>query len=169
MTEKKINGFEYYYVTTNGKVFSDFRGGKKEISGSISKKGYKRFTLGGRKNKKSIFCHRLVALTFIPNPNNYPDIDHINRDKLDNRVENLRWCNKLMNNENRVWSENPRRNNKLNEKYISKKSVKSVYKGKVTYYYYYQVIIPKLNVRKNFSNLTDAITFRNTFYTTSFN
>lgn len=42
--------------------------------------------------QKKISIHRLVAETFIPNPNNYKTVDHIDQNKYNNRVENLRWC-----------------------------------------------------------------------------
>ena len=44
--------------------------------------------------------HRLLGLHFIPNPENYPIIDHINRNSLDNRLENLRWTTYFVNNQN---------------------------------------------------------------------
>lgn len=61
-------------------------------------RGYKKIGLRTETgNYKQIFVHRLVALLFIPNPENKEEVNHINRNKSDNRVENLEWVTKSEN------------------------------------------------------------------------
>lgn len=62
-----------------------------------SHKGYKTVRLYVDGKKKVFFVHRLVAKTFIPNPENKATVNHINEDKNDNRVENLEWMTNLEN------------------------------------------------------------------------
>ena len=52
-------------------------------------------------NRKNYRKHRIIAQQFIPNDDNLPYIDHLNRIKTDNRLENLRWCSVSDNNKNR--------------------------------------------------------------------
>lgn len=61
------------------------------IKGRIGKVGYYRVSLNVDGKIKDFFVHRLVAMAFIPNPGNKPQVDHINTIRTDNRVENLRW------------------------------------------------------------------------------
>lgn len=64
--------------------------------GSKQNKGYLRVRI----NYKEYLVHRLVAETFIPNPEEKQQVDHINRDREDNRVENLRWVDSCENQRN---------------------------------------------------------------------
>jgi hypothetical protein len=74
-------------------------------------KGYWRVNIPGHNTQ---FIHRLMGYTFIPNPENLPFIDHINRNREDNRIENLRWVNEKTNGENRGAG----RGNSTGERYI---------------------------------------------------
>lgn len=90
---KNIIGYEELYtIDSAGTVISKRTNTK--LVGSITKRdGYIRVTLtdkNGVQNQHKI--HRLVATHFIPNPQELEAVDHINENKLDNRVENLRWC-----------------------------------------------------------------------------
>ena len=59
-------------------------------------------------NKKHYLKHRLIALQFIPNPDNLPFIDHMNHDRTDNRISNIRWVSHLQNDNNRRVGNNNR-------------------------------------------------------------
>lgn len=68
----------------------------KEISQNKDSEGYLHFLVSKRGIIKCVRSHRFIAKTFIPNPNNYPQVNHINGIKTDNRVCNLEWCDHKM-------------------------------------------------------------------------
>lgn len=109
---KDIKDYENLYQISNlgrvkslGKTIIDSSGRKRIIKERILKggkddKGYLYVCLCKDGIHKYIKVHRLVAETFIPNPNNLPCVDHINTIRDDNRVENLRWVTYEENNNN---------------------------------------------------------------------
>ena len=99
-----INGFEgYYKINREGEIWSEKRQGSKGhfIKFSNCGKGYL-MTYGCVKGRRTKFMkHQLLAKQYIPNPENKPFVDHINRNRSDNRLENLRWVSHLENNNNK--------------------------------------------------------------------
>lgn len=87
-----------YYVTENGEVFSSQQGKLKVLKSSVDTSKYHRINLRCDNGKlKKCLVHRLVAICYIPNPDNLPEVNHKNGDKLDNRVCNLEWVTRHQN------------------------------------------------------------------------
>ena len=81
-------------VSDNGRVISYKSGKPYELKPSNNGGGYYTVSIGLRNPR---YIHRLVAETYIPNPHGYPEVNHINGNKSDNRVENLEWCTRSYN------------------------------------------------------------------------
>lgn len=86
-----------YQVSTFGRVKSFKRGGVKILRPALSRRGYLIAQLWRNAEPRSLAISRLVALCFIPNPDNKPQVDHINGMKFNNHVSNLRWVTGIEN------------------------------------------------------------------------
>lgn len=93
---KDIKGYEGLYQASNlGNIKSlNYRNTKKEkiLKGGINPSGYIIVGLHINNKRKSITAHKVIATTFIENPNNLSEINHLNGIKTDNSVNNLQWC-----------------------------------------------------------------------------
>lgn len=94
---KSIEGFSNYVISNMGKVKSinyNKSINSKELTPHKLLNGYLGITLyDDFKKPHTLLIHRLVALAFIPNPNNYEIVNHIDEDRSNNCMNNLEWCN----------------------------------------------------------------------------
>lgn len=87
----RVRSVTHYVPHPRNKSYKLIRYGK-ILKPELDKSGYPTVTLCKEGKTKPFKVHRLVAKAFIPNPENLPQIDHINCKRYDNRPENLRWC-----------------------------------------------------------------------------
>lgn len=89
-TWTKINGYNNYSISKNGQIRNDITG--KIKADRINSRGYSLVDLYSNGERQTERVHRLVADTFIPNPDDKPQVNHRDGNKRNNSVENLEWC-----------------------------------------------------------------------------
>lgn len=100
-TSVTLDKFEYYYVSTKGRVYNNKT--KNILRGTITPNGYKMVFLRSEEKKtKRMLVHRLVALAFIDNIEDKPQVNHKNGMKEDNFISNLEW-NTALENSKHAW------------------------------------------------------------------
>lgn len=101
---KDIIGYEGIYKISNlGNILSQKRrGGGGILIPHLGNNGYLTIMLRNKGNDKKYTVHRLIAIHFIDNPYNHPCVDHIDRNRQNNQISNLRWVDYKTNNSNRI-------------------------------------------------------------------
>lgn len=156
-----IKGYKYLYsINRKGEIYSYHS--NKLMKLMKDKDGYLKVNLSKNGKSRKYIVHRLVAQTFLENPNKFPQVNHKNGIKDDNRVENLEWCTVSSNHKhafkiglkNHKGSKHP--NSKLTEKEVL--NIRRYYKIKnITQ----QELANKYNVdRKTIGRIINRVTWR---------
>ena len=95
----EIQGYPNYLIYDDGRVQNEKT--KRFLKQHTNSTGYKRVNLCKEGKAKAYKIHRLVGIHYIPNPESKYAIDHIDRDKFNNHVSNLRWATHSQNNQNK--------------------------------------------------------------------
>ena len=149
----EVQSYPNYRIDRDGTI-TNIKTGKVKASCINSQTGYKMVSLYHCGREKHESMHRLLATHFIPNPDGKPYVDHIDRNKLNNDLSNLRWVNGTENNLNGGGQD--RENHCIYER------------KKNGQFYLYKVIVQRNNVCKyvgSAKTLEEAKTIRDAFLT----
>ena len=91
---RELKEYPGYKIGNRGTIIGKYG---KAMKYCIHHVGYYYINVCNNGLMKKMCIHRLIALAWIPNPENKPQIDHINKDRKDNRIENLRWATAMEN------------------------------------------------------------------------
>jgi hypothetical protein len=94
---KELKEFPKYFINEKGELFSNRYGEMKKMKNFITITGYPAVVISIKGKRRHKTIHRLVAETFLPNPNNYTDVDHKDNNRLNCNVNNLIWCTRQYN------------------------------------------------------------------------
>ena len=112
----EIENYPGYFIYEDGSIYSNKS--KRWMKAHPNQYGYLQLALTNEDGRKCFRIHRLVAMVYLDNPHNYPEVDHIDRDILNNHLYNLRWVTHSMNQYN-TKREKKSKNNKSGHKNIS--------------------------------------------------
>lgn len=123
---KEIPNYPNYFVDTDGNVYSNKSGKLKKITPWLDGKGnYLQVGLWKGNKRHRLLVHRLVAITFIPNPNNLPEVNHKDKNKINCAVSNLEWCDRKSNLIDSYLTMSPTRNFVKCDLYVEDTFIKS--------------------------------------------
>lgn len=115
---KPIPGYPYYKISKDSTIKSYYNDLPLIIKPYLGEKGYYSVRLIDEKGcKMNEYIHRLVAIVYRPNPKNLPEVDHKDRNKSNNHLNNLRWVTSSENGKNRTYNTPKKR---VTEKYVLK-------------------------------------------------
>tara|TARA_R110000744_G_scaffold332522_1_gene437949 strand:- start:45 stop:491 length:447 start_codon:yes stop_codon:yes gene_type:complete len=143
----EIVGYTNYLIYEDGRVWSKNR--NKFRKAYTDTAGYKRTSLSNNNKSRKYLVHRLVAEAYIPNDDNKPCVDHIDRDKSNNHVSNLRWVSHIENMNNL----GEYKNNTSGHKNISKNGNGWIF----------NIVSYKIRHNKSFKTLDEAIEYKNNY------
>lgn len=145
----EIKDYPKYLIYNDGRVYSKYY--NKFLKPHSNEKGYLDYKLSGICKRKQFRVNRLVALHYIPNPDNKPEVDHIDQNIKNNNVNNLRWVTREEQMDNRSVTTN------TGHKYI-----RIIYRNNIKHYIIEKKKCFKKSMTSNKYTLQDAINLRDT-------